>query len=68
VLKKKKKKNSAIDADGWTPLHAAVSSGTPEIVTLLLTQGADIRALTEEKESPMDVAEEEEIKEILRRT
>ena len=37
-------------------------------MTLLLTQGADIRALTEEKESPMDVAEEEEIKEILRRT
>jgi len=36
------------DEAGWTPLHSAVSSGHCEVVAILLEQGADPNALTQQ--------------------
>ena len=38
------------DADSWTPLHAAAANGFHEIVTYLLSHGADRNKRTEEGE------------------
>lgn len=53
------------DGDQWTPLHAASSGGAAEVVTFLLSVGADVKAVNEENETPYDVAEEEEVQKIL---
>jgi len=54
-----------VDADGWTPLHAAVSGANGDVVYCLLQAGADINAVNEDKETPFDLAEEESIRKIL---
>ncbi|MEE2856623.1 MAG: ankyrin repeat domain-containing protein, partial [Planctomycetota bacterium] len=44
---------------GWTPLmHAARYSSTPEVVTLLLEEGADALAKSKEGKKAIDYAEE----------
>ncbi len=47
---------SVADADGWTPLNAAASSGHLEVVKLLLDQGADISVATSAGSTPLDSA------------
>mgnify|MGYP002526415306 CR=1 FL=1 len=32
------------DEDGWTPLHAAAESGTPDSIQALIDAGADVNA------------------------
>ena len=53
------------DGDDWTPLHAAVSGMCPEVVSYLLSVGADLKAVNGDKETAFDVAEDEEIQKIL---
>ena len=48
------------DADSWTPLHAAAANGFHEIVTYLLSHGADRNKRTEEGEKAEDLVEEED--------
>ena len=48
------------DADSWTPLHAAAANGFNEIVTYLLSHGADRNKRTEEGETAEDLVEEED--------
>ena len=33
--------------DGWTALHCAASNNHPEIIKILITEGADITAVDE---------------------
>ncbi len=46
---------NAADAGGWTPLHYAVSNGATAVVETLLEAGADIRAATNEGQTPLHV-------------
>ena len=48
------------DADSWTPLHAAAANGYYEIVTYLLSHGADRSKRTEDGETAEDLVEEED--------
>ena len=48
------------DADSWTPLHAAAANGYHEIVTYLLSHGADRNKRTEDGEMAEDLVEEED--------
>jgi tankyrase len=64
---------NAADADGWTPLHRAARWGNLESVRLLLQAGADAAARTSREcdglaagSTPLDVAEEDEIKAALK--
>jgi ankyrin repeat protein len=41
---------------GWTPLHAAAQSGDPELVTLLLTHGAQPEIANDEGKTAADLA------------
>lgn len=45
------------DLDSWTPLHAAAANGLTAVSQFLLTHGADRTALTEEGETPEDLAD-----------
>jgi hypothetical protein len=44
------------DVDKWTPLHWACRSGSPQVVTLLLENGANKNARTSRGWQPLDVA------------
>jgi ankyrin repeat protein len=42
---------------GWTPLHVAVRGGNKDVVSAILAAGADINALTDMYQTPLDVAQ-----------
>ena len=47
--------------DGDTPLHGAADwNGNPELITVLLSAGADGTAVNEDDETPLDLAKENE--------
>ena len=41
------------DEDGWTPLHSASSAGHEDIVKILLSQNAQVDALTNQRRTPL---------------
>jgi ankyrin repeat protein len=43
-------------ADGWTPLHQAAESGSPELVELLLSNGADTKVKSKGGLTPLTLA------------
>ena len=44
---------NALDSHGWTPLHSACKGGNTNIIEALLNRGAFVRALTDEKATPL---------------
>ncbi|WP_051359856.1 ankyrin repeat domain-containing protein [Adhaeribacter aquaticus] len=44
------------DNKGYTLLHLAAQEGNGDLIKLLLERGADINALTEDGQSPMEIA------------
>ena len=57
----------AKDNDGWTALMRASWRGYSEIVQYLVEIGADINIKNEDGKTALDLADTEEIKEILRK-
>lgn len=55
-----------VDADGWTPLHAASAVGNIRIAQFLLDNGAKASFLSKNCEFPVDVAEDEAMEELLK--
>ncbi|XP_032241225.2 protein phosphatase 1 regulatory subunit 12A isoform X4 [Nematostella vectensis] len=53
------------DNEGWTSLHAAASCGSVEIAKYLIENGADVAAVNNEGELPLDLAEEEDMEDLL---
>lgn len=53
------------DNEGWSALHAAASCGSVEIAQCLLDHGADVSAVNNEGELPLDLAEEEDMEDLL---
>ena len=56
-----------VDADGWTPLHAASAVGNIRIAQFLLDNGAKASFLSKNCEFPVDVAEDETMEELLKK-
>ena len=52
--------------NGWTPLHLAANSGHLETAKLLMVYGADLNARNNSGELPIDMTEDEEIKQAIR--
>nr|XP_023423466.1 protein phosphatase 1 regulatory subunit 12A isoform X5 [Cavia porcellus] len=53
------------DNEGWIPLHAAASCGYLDIAEFLIGQGAHVGAVNSEGDTPLDIAEEEAMEELL---
>ncbi|XDV25170.1 hypothetical protein PO909_029133 [Leuciscus waleckii] len=53
------------DNEGWIPLHAAASCGYLDIAEYLIGQGANVGVVNSEGETPLDIAEEEAMEELL---
>lgn len=53
------------DNEGWSALHAAASCGSVEIAQCLIDHGADVSAVNNEGELPLDLAEEEDMEDLL---
>ncbi|ROI15531.1 Protein phosphatase 1 regulatory subunit 12A [Anabarilius grahami] len=53
------------DNEGWIPLHAAASCGYLDIAEYLISQGAYVGVVNSEGETPLDIAEEEAMEELL---
>ncbi|XP_022240507.1 protein phosphatase 1 regulatory subunit 12B-like isoform X2 [Limulus polyphemus] len=53
------------DNEGWTPLHATASCGFVSIAKYLLENGASVAAVNNDGELPIDIAESEEMEELL---
>uniref|UniRef100_A0A452IWI4 Protein phosphatase 1 regulatory subunit n=1 Tax=Gopherus agassizii TaxID=38772 RepID=A0A452IWI4_9SAUR len=53
------------DNEGWIPLHAASSCGYLDIAEYLISQGAHVGAVNSEGDTPLDIAEEEAMEELL---
>ncbi|KAJ3612297.1 hypothetical protein NHX12_020573 [Muraenolepis orangiensis] len=53
------------DNEGWIPLHAAASCGYMDIAEYLISQGANVGVVNSEGETPLDIAEEEAMEELL---
>ncbi|KAA3681765.1 uncharacterized protein DEA37_0000614 [Paragonimus westermani] len=53
------------DNDGWTPLHAASSFGSEELVRLLLEHGADVSISSCETELPIDLSQNNSVTKLL---
>ncbi|XP_076322035.1 protein phosphatase 1 regulatory subunit 12B-like [Tachypleus tridentatus] len=53
------------DNEGWTPLHATASCGFLSIAKYLLEHGASVAAVNNDGELPIDIAESEEMEELL---
>jgi ankyrin repeat protein len=49
----------------WTPLHAACTSNNSDVVQLLLTHGADVKAKTKNGHTPIALATERELDDIV---
>jgi hypothetical protein len=56
---------NAIDNDNRTPLHFASEAGKGKICQLLIQNGASVGILDSRKKSPMDVAANDYIREIM---
>ena len=54
------------DGGGESPLYIAAKYGMKEIAALLLENGAEVNAKNHAGKTPLDVAEKEEIKKLLR--
>jgi ankyrin repeat protein len=50
---------------GWTPLHAACTTGSAPIVELLLAHGADVKVKTKNGYTPLGLAQEREFDKIV---
>ena len=55
------------DDDGWTALMRASWRGYSEIVKYLVEKGADINIKNNDGKTTLDLADSEEIKEVLRK-
>uniref|UniRef100_A0A1I8ATV8 ANK_REP_REGION domain-containing protein n=1 Tax=Steinernema glaseri TaxID=37863 RepID=A0A1I8ATV8_9BILA len=53
------------DNEGWTPLHAAVCCANVEILEYLCVKGADLTIVNSDRELPIDLAKDEECKQLL---
>lgn len=53
------------DSDGWQPLHAAACWGQMHVAELLVSHGASLNAKTFLEETPIDLCEDEEFRNIL---
>ncbi|KAB0342425.1 hypothetical protein FD754_019351 [Muntiacus muntjak] len=53
------------DNEGWIPLHAAASCGYLDIAEFLIGQGAHVGAVNSEGDTPLAIAEEEAMEELL---
>ncbi|XP_022255662.1 protein phosphatase 1 regulatory subunit 12C-like [Limulus polyphemus] len=53
------------DNEGWTPLHATASCGFLSIAKYLLENGASVAMVNNDGELPIDIAESEEMEELL---
>ncbi|GAB6028662.1 hypothetical protein CHUAL_004490 [Chamberlinius hualienensis] len=53
------------DNEGWTPLHATASCGFVSIAKYLIENGADVTAVNNDGELPLDIAEQDEMEELL---
>lgn len=53
------------DNEGWTPLHATASCGFLSIAKYLIENGANVAAVNCDGELPLDIAESEEMEELL---
>ncbi|XP_067129210.1 protein phosphatase 1 regulatory subunit 12A-like isoform X2 [Centruroides vittatus] len=53
------------DNEGWTPLHATTSCGILSIARYLIEHGADVAAVNNDGDLPIDIAESEEMEELL---
>jgi ankyrin repeat protein len=51
--------------EGWTALHAACTTGSAPVVELLLAHGADVNARTKKGCTPLSLAQERELDEIV---
>ena len=47
---------SGEDGWEWTPLHIAASKSHKEIIELLIAKGADVNALNNKGDTPLDLA------------
>ncbi|CAG0882241.1 unnamed protein product [Darwinula stevensoni] len=65
LLSKGAKVNAKHSINGWSPLHWAVHRGHEDIVTLLLTHGADKDAVNVKGERALDLAHTEQMAIIL---
>ncbi|CAH2277955.1 phosphatase 1 regulatory subunit 12A isoform X3 [Pelobates cultripes] len=54
------------DNEGWIPLHAASSCGYLDIAEYLISRGANVGAVNSEGDTPLDIAEEEPMQELLK--
>ncbi|CAD5210060.1 unnamed protein product [Bursaphelenchus xylophilus] len=53
------------DNDCWMPIHAAASWSQPEIIEMLVDYGADINAKTANDETPLDLATDDQTKQVI---
>lgn len=53
------------DSDGWQPLHAAACWGQMHVAELLVSHGASLNGKTYLDETPIDLCEDEEFRNIL---
>uniref|UniRef100_A0A146KR34 Protein phosphatase 1 regulatory subunit 12B n=4 Tax=Lygus hesperus TaxID=30085 RepID=A0A146KR34_LYGHE len=53
------------DNEGWTPLHATASCGFISIAKYLIENGANVAAVNNDGELPVDVAESDEMEDML---
>ena len=51
----------------WSPLHIAVHKQHTEVVRMLLANGTDVDAISTQKETPFQVANDDEMRELLRK-
>lgn len=51
------------DKDDWQPVHAAACWGHIEVIELLAQAGADLNAKNKHDESPLDICDDQEMKE-----
>ncbi|XP_077528968.1 myosin binding subunit isoform X1 [Haemaphysalis longicornis] len=53
------------DNEGWTPLHATASCGFVSVARYLIENGADVSRVNNDGDLPIDIAESEEMEELL---
>lgn len=68
LIENRKVNVNSKDDDGWTALMRASWRGYSEIVKYLVEKGADINIKNYKGETALDLADNEEIKEVLRKT